>query len=137
MQYSTGRLGRIFILKMNHGDRISNELESFASKKKLSCALCFFLGGANDGSKIVSGPSSASNIPVEPILKVLNGVHESCAIGTILVNQEGKPKLHMHGAFGRNNKTIVGCVRSGVEIWKVGEVVVIEILDVMAYRKKK
>lgn len=136
MQYSTGRIGRIFVLRMNHGDRIPNTLESFAFEKKISCALCFFLGGVNDGSQIISGPSSTNGIPIEPILKVLSGIHESCAIGTILLNQEKKPKLHMHGAFGRNDKTIVGCVRMGVGIWKFGEVVVLEILNVKAYRKR-
>jgi predicted DNA-binding protein with PD1-like motif len=60
---------------------------------------------------------------------MLSGVSEVCGVGTIFMNEEGKPKLHMHASFGRGEKTITGCVRKGVDIWHIGEVVVLELTD--------
>jgi predicted DNA-binding protein with PD1-like motif len=33
----------------------------------------------------------------------------------------------MHGSFGRNDNTVTGCMRAGVEIWSIGEVVMFEL----------
>ena len=64
----------------------------------------------------------------------LSGVHEACGVGTIFADAEGKPKLHMHASFGRNEKTITGCVRMGVDVWRIGEVVLLELSGSAARR---
>jgi predicted DNA-binding protein with PD1-like motif len=61
-------------------------------------------------------------------------VHEACGVGTIFADETGKPKLHMHASFGRKQNTITGCVRMGVEVWQIGEVVVIELTEAQARR---
>jgi predicted DNA-binding protein with PD1-like motif len=48
-------------------------------------------------------------------------------VGTIFADEDGKPKLHMHTSFGRNENTVTGCVRMGVDVWQIGEVVVLEL----------
>jgi predicted DNA-binding protein with PD1-like motif len=135
MQYTEGSIGRIFILRLHDGDHLPNELENFAKKKNLSNALCFFLGGVKDKGKVVVGPREDC-LPINPMVISLNGINETCAIGTIFKDEKGKPKLHMHAAFGRAEKTLVGCIRMGIDIWKVGEVVILEIKGATAYRKK-
>ena len=45
----------------------------------------------------------------------------------ILEDDHGKPKLHLHASFGRAKKTITGCVRMGVDVWRIGEVIMIEL----------
>ena len=41
----------------------------------------------------------------------------------------------MHVAAGRKDSTITGCVRTGVKVWQVAEVVLIELLDTSASAK--
>jgi predicted DNA-binding protein with PD1-like motif len=134
MQFTEAKLGRIFVLRLHDGDRLPDVLESLAAEKNISSALCFFLGGAKENSRVVVGPKNGSAIPPEPMVTLLNGVHEACGVGTIFANEEGKPKLHMHTSFGRDENTVTGCVRLGVEVWEIGEVIVIELAEVQARR---
>jgi len=136
MNYSEGKLGRLFVLRLHDGDRVHEVLESFASEKKISNALCFFLGGVKEESKIVVGPKKGNSIPPIPIVTLLEGVHEAQGIGTIIKNEQGTPKLHMHTSFGRENNTITGCIRMGVDVWRIGEVILLELNDIVAARIK-
>ena len=111
-------------------------IEKFAEKKKIFSALCFFLGGAEDKSKVVVGPKDGKAMPPEPMVTLLKGVHEACGIGTIFTDEQGEPKLHMHASFGRNDSAITGCVRMGVDVWQIGEAVILELGDSQAKRIK-
>jgi predicted DNA-binding protein with PD1-like motif len=42
----------------------------------------------------------------------------------------------MHASFGRNEKTVTGCVRMGVDVWQIGEVVMLELTGAAAHRAK-
>ena len=134
MQFTEAKLGRIFVLRLHDGDHIPDVLESFAAENQISSALCFFLGGVKDKGRVVVGPKDGSALPPEPMVTLLSGVHEACGVGTIFADEEGKPKLHMHASFGRNEETVTGCVRMGVDVWRIGEVVVIELLGAVARR---
>ena len=134
MQFTEAKLGRIFVLRLHDGDRLPDVLESFAVERNISSALCFFLGGAKENSRIVVGPKNGYAIPPEPMVTLLNGVHEACGVGTIFADEEGKPKLHMHTSFGRDENTVTGCVRLGVDVWQIGEVIVIELTEAQARR---
>jgi predicted DNA-binding protein with PD1-like motif len=128
MQFTEAKLGRIFVLRLHDGDRLPDVLESFAAEKSVSAALCFFLGGTKENSRVVVGPKDCSALPPEPMVTLLEGVHEACGVGTIFADEAGKPKLHMHASFGRKEDTVTGCVRMGVDVWHIGEVVVLELL---------
>jgi predicted DNA-binding protein with PD1-like motif len=134
MQFTEAKLGRIFVLRLHDCDRLPDVLESFAAEKNISSALCFFLGGAKENSRVVVGPKNGYAIPPEPMVTLLNGVHEACGVGTIFANEEGKPKLHMHTSFGRDENTVTGCVRLGVDVWQIGEVIIIELTEAQARR---
>ena len=136
MNYTEAKLGRIFILRLHHGEVLHEVIESFAAEKKISSALCFFLGGAKEKSKVVVGPKDGTALPPEPMVTLLRGVHEACGVGTIFTDEEGKPKLHMHASFGRNDHTVTGCVRMGVDVWQIGEVVILELAGSTAKRAK-
>ena len=136
MQYTEGKIGRIFVLRLHDGDHLPDALESFAAEKKVPSALCFFLGGVKDKGKVVVGPLDGDVIPPNPVVKLLSGVHEVCGIGTVFVDEKGKPKLHMHASFGRGDDTITGCTRMGIDVWKIGEIIVLEITDTTAHREK-
>ena len=134
MNYTEAKLGRIFILRLHHDELIHEVLEKFASQKTISSALCFFLGGAQDKSKVVVGPKDGNTMPPDPMVTLLRGVHEACGVGTLFTDKEGKPKLHMHASFGRNDESVTGCVRMGVNVWQIGEVIILELVGGSAKR---
>lgn len=134
MQFTEASLGRIFVLRLHDDDHLPDVLESFAEKYNIKSALCFFLGGAKDNSRVVVGPRNGNETCPEPMVTLLKGVHEACGVGTVFVDQAGKPKLHMHTSFGRKEETITGCVRMGVDVWRIGEVVMLELAGTPAHR---
>jgi len=136
MQFTEAKLKRVFVLRLHDGDHLPDVLEQFAADTRVSSALCFFIGGAKDNSRVVVGPRNDNAIPPEPMVTLLKGVHETCGVGTIFTDEEGKPKLHMHTSFGRNEKTVTGCVRMGVDVWRIGEVVLLELTGGKARRVK-
>jgi predicted DNA-binding protein with PD1-like motif len=136
MQYSEGRLGRIFILRLEEGERLNDSIEKFAREQQISHGLAFFLGGSGDGSQVVVGPE-ANRETIIPMLHALKGEQEVLALGTIIPNEAGEPVLHMHGAAGREGKATVGCTRAGVNVWLIGEVVLLEILGADSARRQK
>jgi predicted DNA-binding protein with PD1-like motif len=136
MHFTEAKPGRIFVLRLHDGDRLPDVLEAFAAQHKVSTALCFFVGGAKEKSRVVVGPKDGNALPPEPMVTLLNGVHEACGLGTIFADEEGKPKLHMHASFGRKTNTVTGCVRMGVDVWHIGEVVLLELTGATAHRAK-
>jgi uncharacterized protein len=136
LNYTEAKIGRTFILRLQHNETLHEVIEEFASQKKVKSALCFFLGGAQDQSKVVVGPKDGDAMPPHPMMTLLRGVHEACGVGTIFVDEEGKPKLHMHASFGRNDNSVTGCVRLGVSVWQIGEVVILELTGSSAKRAK-
>lgn len=136
MNYTEAKLGRIFILRLHHDETLHEVIEKFATQKQVKSAFCFFLGGAQDRSKVVVGPKDGNATPPEPMVTLLRGVHEGCGAGTIFTDEKGKPKLHMHASFGRNNNAITGCVRMGVNVWQIGEIVILELRGGTAKRAK-
>ncbi len=134
MKFTEAKIGRVFILRLHEGDRLPDVIENFAEQKHISAAVCFFLGGANDNSKVIVGPKDGRAFPPEPMTFLLKGVHEAAGVGTIVQNEEGKPKLHMHAAFGRKEETITGCIRRGVDVWQIGEFVILELIGSAAKR---
>jgi predicted DNA-binding protein with PD1-like motif len=136
LDYTQASMGRVFILRLYDGEIVHETLECFAEKNNVKSAMCLFLGGAENKSKLVVGPKDGDVLPVEPMSAVLKGVHEGCGVGTLFCDSQGKPKLHMHGSFGRNGDAVTGCMRTGVEVWLIGEVIVFELLDHSAIREK-
>jgi predicted DNA-binding protein with PD1-like motif len=134
MKYSTAQPGRIFVLRLENGDVLHETLEAFARAQGIRAAALIALGGADEGSKLVVGPEDGRALPVNPMEHVLAGVHEIAGVGTIFPDSEGQPTLHMHVAAGRNDAAVTGCVRRGVTVWHVTEVVLWELTGSTAHR---
>jgi len=135
MKYSEGNIGRVFVISLDDGEELPRAIEEFAAEKGVLRGMCMLVGGIDDGGAIVVGPKDGVTMPPEPMLHTLAGVHEVAAVGTLFPDEEGKPKLHMHAAFGREGQTRAGCIRPGVNVWKLGEVILLEILGATASRK--
>src|SRR5512137_2175954 len=134
MDFTEAKLGRIFVIRLHDDDHLPDVIEKFAKDCKLKSGICLFLGGVKDNSRIVVGPRKDNVIPPEPMITLLEGVHEACGVGTIFTDEAERPKLHMHASFGRKEETITGCVRMGVDVWRIGEVVMLELKGTTARR---
>lgn len=134
MKSTQGQLGRVFVIRLEDGDELPDCVEQFALEKGLACGHVILLGGVDKG-QIVVGPKSSTDMPPEPVLHRLNGVHEIMGLGILAPDEGGKPVLHMHASMGRGNKTITGCIRPGIYTWLVGEVIIYEITGTKALRK--
>jgi predicted DNA-binding protein with PD1-like motif len=130
MQYSEARQGRIFVIKLDGGEKIPGALEEFAREQGVQRAYCILVGGIDDGSKIIVGPERmiGDEKPV-PIQYELEGRHEVLGTGTLFPDEDGNPVLHLHVAAGRKGKTSTGCSRAGLIAWNIIEVVFIELID--------
>ncbi len=134
MKYSEGSVGRIFVIRLEDGDRLPDIIEQFAASHDLQRAACIMVGGIDSGGKLVVGPYDGEVLPPVPIPFELDGVHEVAGVGTIFPNESGQPVLHMHASFGRGGQTHTGCIRLGIEAWLVTEIILIEILGNTARR---
>ena len=135
MKSSSARQGRVFIIRLEHGDIIHECLERFAAKNGITHAVLTLHGGADAGSTLVVGPRDGrSPPPIAPQTAMLDDVHEVVGTGTIFPDAHGTPILHVHLACGRGKATITGCIRTGVKTWHVLEVVLVELLDSTARR---
>ncbi len=134
MKYSEAKQGRVFVIRLEDGDILHEEIEKFAREKNIKAASLIAVGGIDKTSKLVVGPENSRAENVNPMTHVIDGVCEIAGTGTLFPDDEGTPILHMHIACGRKDKTITGCVRTGVKIWHILEVILYEITETTATR---
>jgi predicted DNA-binding protein with PD1-like motif len=134
MRYSQARPDRVFILRLEDGDIVHEVIERFAVEQNILAASLIVVGGADDGSQLVVGPREDRGLPVEPMQQILKHTHEVAGVGTLFRDEAGVPLVHMHMACGRAGTTVTGCIRSGVRVWHVMEVILQELVDTTARR---
>lgn len=134
MKFTEAQQGRVFILRLEDGEIVHEVIEQFAVDQNIEAASLIILGGADDGSRLVVGPKEDRGLPLEAMKYQLENAHEVTGTGTLFRDVEGTPLLHMHMACGRSGKTTTGCIREGVKVWRVMEVVIHELLGTNARR---
>ncbi|MDD3905026.1 MAG: DUF296 domain-containing protein [Candidatus Omnitrophica bacterium] len=132
MEYTTGKIGRVFLLKFKDDDVLIDELDKFARKEKLKAASFVFLGAFKKGD-IVTGPKKPV-IPPEPNWVAFKDAWEVMGIGTIFANRSG-PQIHVHTSMGKKLKTLTGCVRKKSKVFLVVEAIVFELKGVNATKE--
>jgi predicted DNA-binding protein with PD1-like motif len=118
MKYSEAKQGRTFVIRLEDGDIIHEKLEEFARVHSINAAAVIAVGGVDEGSKLVVGPEH----------------REIAGVGTIFPDKDHNPVLHMHIACGREESTVTGCVRRGVKVWHLLELILFELVDSSASR---
>jgi predicted DNA-binding protein with PD1-like motif len=131
VKFSECKPGRIFILRLENGEIVHQEIEQFARNQSIEAASLIIIGGADKGSKLIVGPEkeNENGTPVSVLEFVLQNVHEIAGAGTLFPDQQGNPVLHLHMACGRQSSTKTGCIRPGVRVWQVMEVILFELLE--------
>jgi predicted DNA-binding protein with PD1-like motif len=133
MKASEGRMGRVFVVRLEDGDVVPDCIERFAAEKGISVGHVILIGGIG-GGEVVVGPRDSEERPPEPMLLPVDGAHEVVGVGIIAPDKAGKPVLHIHAALGRSGQTLTGCLRPGVKTWLVGEAIIYEILGAKVSR---
>ncbi|MBN2473588.1 MAG: DNA-binding protein [Pirellulales bacterium] len=133
MRASEGRIGRVFVIRLEDGDVMPECVERFAAEREIAVAHAIMVGGIGDG-QVVVGPRRSDQMPPEPMLLPVDGAHEVVGVGVLAPDASGQPVLHMHAALGRSGNTLTGCLRPGVRTWLVGEVILYEIVGAQARR---
>ncbi|MGD0779342.1 MAG: PPC domain-containing DNA-binding protein [Dehalococcoidales bacterium] len=127
MKASEGKIGRVFVLRLEDGDMVPACIEEFAAKKAIKVGHVILIGGIG-GGQVVVGPRDSQEMPPDPVLLTVDGAHEVEGLGIIAPDKDGKPVLHIHASLGRGGRTLTGCLRPGVKTWLVGEALIYEIL---------
>lgn len=132
MKYQIGNAGRIVVAKFDDHDDVLNNLNEIAKKENIRNAVFWLVGGMREG-RIVVGPET-DELPPKPVWKELGESHELLGIGTIFWFED-KPKIHLHGAFGKKDMLKIGCLRENAKTFLVLEAVIMEIDGVNAIRE--
>jgi uncharacterized protein len=133
MKSAEGKIGRVFVIRLEDDDIIPNCIERFAVEKGIFCAQVILVGGVDKG-QVVCGPRYSDKMPPEPMLLPVDGAHEVVGAGVLAIGPAGKPVLHIHAALGRSGQTLTGCLRPGVDTWLIGEVILLELTGIDARR---
>jgi predicted DNA-binding protein with PD1-like motif len=131
MEYTKGRIGRVFTVRIDHGDDLIKELIKLAELERIESAFFTLLGALKEG-KLVTGPKE-SKVPPEPVWSGFDDVHEILGIGNIFL-ENGKPKIHLHVGTGRGDRVKLGCLRGESEAFMVVEAFVLELEGISARR---
>jgi predicted DNA-binding protein with PD1-like motif len=135
MKYSKGSAGRVVVIRLEDGDVVHECIERVAVAEDILRGYVMLVGGADKGSRVVVDPEDGRAQPVIPMERVLPGVHEVAGVGMVFPDETGRPVLHLHAAFGRDDRTVAGCIRRGVNTWIVLEAVLVEIVGNDAVRR--
>ncbi|HET8688073.1 MAG TPA: PPC domain-containing DNA-binding protein, partial [Methanosarcina sp.] len=131
MEYAKGSIGRVFTVRIDHGDDLILELIKLAELEHIESAV-FMLLGALKEAKLVTGPKE-SITPPELVWSGFDNVHEVLGIGDIFL-KEGKPAIHLHAGVGRADNIKIGCLRGESEVFMVVEAFVFELEGISARR---
>jgi uncharacterized protein len=124
-------MGRVFVLRMDHGEDMIEALQRFLAEKKIESAAALFLGALRDG-RAVTGPWKPE-VPPQPRFEAYESAWEVFGMASVYPSVEG-PKLHIHSGMGRGRESLLGCIREKAEVYLVVEMVLFEICDLGAER---
>jgi predicted DNA-binding protein with PD1-like motif len=125
----------VVVIRLEDGDVVHECIEHVAAVEGIDRGYVLLVGGADKGSAVVVGPEDGRAEPVVPMERVLQAVYEVAGVGTVFPDESGRPVLHLHAAFGRDDRTVAGCIRRGVKTWIVIEAVLVEIVGNEAVRR--
>lgn len=131
MQCTEGRAGRIFVLRIDHGEDLLEALLQCIREKQIHCGTVQVLG-ALEQAHLVSGPEEPALPPV-PHHEEVDGGWDILGVGSISWGEDG-PHLHLHSALGQGSQSLAGCLRDRATVYIVVEAIITEIAGIHAVR---
>jgi predicted DNA-binding protein with PD1-like motif len=132
MRYTEGRVGRVFYVRVDHGEDLLGTLQTFVAEKGIRSGIIQFLGAVKEG-RIVTGPRDPV-LPPEPTHESYEGGWELVGLATITPGPD-RPHLHYHASAGRGREALTGCLREKAVTYIIVEAVVMEILGTRIERR--
>ena len=124
MEWQEGRIGRVFVVRFDHGEVICNVLTQFIKEKNIRSGMVHFVG-ALEKTRCVSGPV-VTELPPKPYWQDRAEAHELVGLGTIAWDGD-EPVVHFHAALGREESCVLGCIRGEATVYLLIEAVIYEI----------
>ena len=131
MQYTEGKPGRVFIVRIDHGDDLIATMVQFLNDHQVTNGYIRFMGALQSG-RIVTGPEVLS-LPPEQHFESFSGGWEVIGMATITPDTNG-PHLHIHASIGRGDRVLTGCLRGEIITYIIIEAVITELIGVDVQR---
>jgi predicted DNA-binding protein with PD1-like motif len=131
MQYSEGKVGRVFTVRIDDGKDFLQEIQQFVTSMGIQCGTIQFLGAVRS-ARLVTGPKEPV-IPPSPHREEILGGWELLGFATIYPGDEA-PSIHLHTAAGRGMHSLTGCLRDRAEVYLVIEAIITEFTGITAKR---
>jgi len=131
MQYRSGSIGRVFVVKFEDGDDLNGGIIEVAQKESIKAGFFYLLGGMRSAG-MVCGPKEPV-LPPEPAWEGFTDGREILGIGSIFI-KDGEPSIHLHGAVGKFGTTLTGCVRKDAKVFLVVEAMILEVTGINAQK---
>ncbi|WP_292370351.1 PPC domain-containing DNA-binding protein [Methanoregula sp. UBA64] len=132
MQYSEGRIGRVFVLRIDDGEDFLGVTREFVKTHAVTAGTILYLGALRQ-AKMVTGPEEAV-FPPDPHFVMFEGGWEMVGIGTITM-EDGSPAIHFHTSVGRAGHALTGCLREKAVTYIVAEAVILEFSGISIVRQ--
>ena len=132
MQYTTGSIGRAIVIKYEDGDSLLDGIVKVARDEGVKSGFFYLLGGMRSAG-MVCGPKEPV-LPPEPSWEGFADGREVVGIGSVF-QKDGEPAIHLHGAVGKADKTLTGCIRKDDRVFLVVECLLLEITGINASKK--
>ncbi|MGB2600921.1 MAG: DUF296 domain-containing protein [Candidatus Omnitrophota bacterium] len=133
MRYTEGSIGRVFLVKFEHGDDLLGKVKELVVKEDIKLAAITFIGALSKGD-IVAGPDKLE-LPAVPTWISFTDGREVFGSGTI-IKEKDEVHLHIHSTLGRGEEVLTGCLRKNCEVFVTVEAIVTEIQGVKVSRVK-
>jgi predicted DNA-binding protein with PD1-like motif len=131
MEYTTGNIGRMIMVRFDQGDDLLEGLQSVVRKENLRACWFQILGGLGKAG-VVTGPREPT-VPPDPVWAEVDGAREVVGSGSIFWDGD-TPRIHLHAAMGHHGETMTACVRKNTKVYLVLEVIIFELAGIDATR---
>ena len=131
MDYRTGSIGRVLMIRLDHGDDLLENLKEIVVKETIKSAWFQILGGIRQAG-VVTGPKQPI-MPPEPVWRDVDEAREAVCSGSIFMDRE-EPRIHLHAAMGHHGDTLTACIRKHTKVYLILEVILFELSGIDADR---
>ncbi|OQX06735.1 MAG: DNA-binding protein [Desulfobulbaceae bacterium A2] len=124
MDYRSGNLGRVFLLRLDDGDDLHACLRELIAREKIESGWFQVFGGLRR-AEVVTGPREPV-APPEPVWHTMDEAREILGLGSVY-SEGDEPRIHLHAAMGHHGDTLTACVRKDAQVYLVLEVLFYEL----------
>lgn len=132
MEYTQCNVGRVFVVRFDHGDDFLAELTALIKKEDIRSGLLHFIG-ALEKADIVVGPEKVE-VPPVPMWRAFSDGREVLGLGTIFW-KDNEPKIHIHSGIGRGDTINLGCIRKDARVYLTIEATITELTGLSVKRQ--